>query len=116
MRMLGRLGLCRVSLVPVMETADFRNFDHPPFLRRLCRARRGCVLFQGQMRSRPVVAGHVRSHNSPQMRFPEHHDMIEALRYTLHARTLPGTVRRNDHIQSLHSFPERPTPHPGHGS
>ena len=64
------------------------------------------------MRSRPVAVAHIRSHNSPQMRFPEHHDMIEALPaqvsdYPLHVRTLPGTVRRNDHLlnaESLHSF------------
>jgi hypothetical protein len=48
-----------------------------------------------------MVVAHVRSNNSPQMRFPEHDNMIQALPaqrsdYPLHVRTLPGTVRRND--------------------
>src|SRR5512140_476133 len=98
-----------------METADFWKFDHLPFLGRLCRARLGCVLFQGQMRSHPMVVAHVGSHNSSQMRVSEHDDMIEALPAqgsdnALHVRTLPGTVRRNDHVlntERLHSFPER---------
>ena len=108
-------GLCRASFVAVMETADLRNFDHPPFLRRLCRARLGCILFQGQMRSPTMVVAQVRSDNSPEMRFPENDDMIEAFPayrsdYALHIRTLPRTVRRNDHFlnaESLHSIPNR---------
>ncbi len=71
------------------------------------------------MRSRLVVVAHVGSHNSPQMRFPEHDDMIEALPaqcsdYPLDIRILPGTVRRNDYLlnaDGLHPFPERQAVH-----
>ncbi len=52
---------------------------------------------------------------------PGHDDMIEALPaqgsdYPLHLRSLPGTVRRNDHLlnaESLHSLPERGQGAPG---
>ena len=111
----GRPELRRAPLVVMVKTADFRDLDHRSAIWWLHGARLRRVLVQRQVRPRSVIVLHVAPHNSPQVRFAEYDDVIEALPakgpdYSLRVRILPGTVRRNDNfldVERLHPVPKR---------
>jgi hypothetical protein len=99
-------GLCGAPLISVME---------PSISGRVHCTRLRCVLRERQVRPRPLIIAHVGSYNSPQVRFPKHNHVIEALPAQgsddlLDIRSLPRASGSNDHLldtEGLHSFPER---------
>ncbi len=67
-------------LVAMMKAADFRDPNHRSPVRWVHRPRFRCVLVLGQVRPRSVAVANVAPHNSPQVRFGENDDVIEAPR------------------------------------
>jgi len=93
----------RPTFVPMMKTANLRQRDHLPKLRRLHRPTRRRVLFQRQVRSRLVIILHVRLHVSAQRLLVENDHVVDALSpnrtdHALDVGPLPGGTRRRGHF------------------
>jgi len=65
--------------VAVMQSADLRQFDDRPPLRRLNRSGLRCILLQRQVRARPVVICEIRFEHASQRRFAKHDDVVQTL-------------------------------------
>src|SRR5712691_6718727 len=67
------------ALVPMVQTTHFRERNDGPFCRRLDASRRGRVLLERDMRSRPMIAGNASSKHAMQMTLAQNDDVIQTL-------------------------------------
>src|SRR5260370_1008071 len=91
----------------MMQSADLRQCNHRPKIRRLHRTTRRRVLFQRQVRPSLVIMLHVRLHVSAQRLLVENDHVVDALvpnrpNHPLDVGPLPGRTRRREHFFDAH--------------
>ena len=74
-----KMPLSGAALVTMMESADCRDRNHPPRVRRLDRARLRRVLLQSQVRPAPMAVVHETLQVTVKAPFAEHDDVVQAL-------------------------------------
>ena len=62
----------------MVKSTHFRERHHATFRRRVDASRRGCVLLEGEMRSRPMVVEQIRGQETSQMPLAEYDHMVQA--------------------------------------
>ncbi len=91
----------------VMQTAYFRQGDHPAGFRGLHSSGVGAIHSEGQMRTKVVVIGDIRGEHTPEMLLVEDDDLIEHLATdtpdeSLAVGMLPGAARGALHFFEAH--------------
>jgi hypothetical protein len=94
-------------LIAMMKPPNFGHRNHPASIKRGDRARLRAIRCERQMRSKPVVIGHVCRQQVPQMRFVQHDDLIGVLPTNtpdepFDVRILPWRARCHDHFIEAH--------------
>jgi hypothetical protein len=105
----------RASLVPVMESSDFKNFDYGTKRWRLNGSRYRRVFAERQVSARAQVICEIEIQKAPQRRLVEHYHVVQALASNradeaLSVRILPRRLGRGEHFAHAHppdSGPER---------
>ena len=97
-----------------MQSADLRQFNDRPQVRRLNRSSLRCIFLQRQVRARPVVMIEVRFERASQRRFVEHEQVVQTFPadgsdQALHVGILPWASRGRQDLANRHgsdSLPE----------